>query len=61
MGKIKGVLKTNQPVEGAMFPLESQTIEDGNVEDILLAECKQLFRDLTMWKVSIPTYQVRSE
>ncbi|KAJ8911435.1 hypothetical protein NQ315_005968 [Exocentrus adspersus] len=55
--KIKGVLKTNQPIEGSFFPLETQTIEDHTVEDILLAECKTLFRDLSTWKVTIPSYQ----
>ncbi|KAJ8981392.1 hypothetical protein NQ317_002586 [Molorchus minor] len=29
LGKIKGVLKTTQPIEGAFFPLESQNVEDG--------------------------------
>lgn len=57
-GKIKGVLKTAQPVEGAVFPLESQGVENVNVEDILLGDCKQLFRDLSTWRVTIPTYQV---
>lgn len=61
LGKIKGVLKTNQPIEGSFFPIETQNIEDGTVEDLLLAECKTLFRDLSTWKVSIRSYQVREQ
>ncbi|XP_018573959.1 sorting nexin-14 isoform X2 [Anoplophora glabripennis] len=55
--KIKGVLKTNQPIEGSFFPLEAHNVENGTVEDLLLAECKTLFRDLSTWKVTICSYQ----
>ncbi|XP_028141747.1 sorting nexin-14 isoform X2 [Diabrotica virgifera virgifera] len=57
LGKIKGVLKTNQPIEGAFFPLESQSVENGTTDEIFLHECKSLFRDMSTWKISIPTFQ----
>lgn len=59
LGKIKGVLKTNQPIEGAFFHPEIQTIENGAADDMFLEDCKSLFRDMSTWKVSIPTYQVK--
>ncbi|CAG9818827.1 unnamed protein product [Phaedon cochleariae] len=57
LGKIKGVLKPTQPIEGSFFPVDSQGIENGIAEDIFLGDCNSLFRDLSTWKVSIPTYQ----
>ncbi|XP_072378466.1 sorting nexin-14-like isoform X1 [Diabrotica undecimpunctata] len=57
LGKIKGVLKSSQPIEGAFFPLESQTVENVATDDIFLGECKSLFRDMSTWKISIPTFQ----
>lgn len=51
IGKIKGVLKTATPIEGSLEPLENEF-----TEDVILTE--NLIRDLSNWKVSIPTYQV---
>ncbi|XP_074032931.1 sorting nexin-14 isoform X2 [Leptinotarsa decemlineata] len=57
LGKIKGVLKTSQPIEGSFFPIENQSVENGTTDEMFLGDCKSLFRDLSRWKVSIPTYQ----
>nr|CAH7759735.1 unnamed protein product [Callosobruchus chinensis] len=56
-GKIKGVLKSTQTVEGAFFPLEPQNVEDVRVDEMLLSECKTLFRDMSTWKITVPSYQ----
>lgn len=58
MGKIKGVLRVNNPVDGAFFPGENNYVDNENVDDILLAECNPLFRDLSTWRVWISTFQV---
>ncbi|KAG5876709.1 hypothetical protein JTB14_038026 [Gonioctena quinquepunctata] len=60
LGKIKGVLKSSQPIEGAFYQSENQSVENGTTDDIFLGECKSLFRDLSTWKISIPTYQANS-
>ncbi|CAG9861895.1 unnamed protein product [Phyllotreta striolata] len=57
LGKIKGVLKTNQPVEGAFYPPEAQLVENGTADDMFLEDCKNLFRDMSTWKVDVPTFQ----
>lgn len=51
-------MKVSQPIDGAINPLESQTIENGTVEDIIIAECGNIFRDLSSWRVSITSYKV---
>ncbi|XP_030750868.1 sorting nexin-14-like isoform X2 [Sitophilus oryzae] len=53
-GKIKGVLKTQIPVEGSLDSLEA--IENGISEDLILNE--NLIRDLSSWRVTIPTSEV---
>lgn len=58
IGRIRGVLKATQPIEGALNPVDAQTIENGTVEDILITECGNIFRDLSAWRVSILSYQV---
>lgn len=59
MGKIRGVLKASQPIDGSFFPIETQNLENGNVDEILLSDCKSLFRDLSTWMVTVPSYQVK--
>lgn len=54
IGKIKGALRTNQPIEGAIYTPEIQTIENGIVEDIIAIDCN-VDRDLSTWSVSIPS------
>ncbi|XP_060535701.1 sorting nexin-14-like isoform X2 [Cylas formicarius] len=54
IGKIRGVLKTAQTLDGAVEP--SETRDDGSVaEDVALGE--NLIRDLNSWRVTIPSYQ----
>lgn len=55
MGKIRGALKTNQPVEGAIYAPECQAVENGTVDDIIITDCSNIFRDLSSWRVSIPS------
>lgn len=55
LGKIKGALRTNQPIEGAIYTPEIQTIENGTVEDILTVDCSNIYRDLSTWRISIPS------
>jgi hypothetical protein len=60
IGKIRGALKVAQPIDGAIHAPESQTIENGTVEDIIISECGNIFRDLSAWRISILSYQVRA-
>ncbi|XP_057664607.1 sorting nexin-14-like isoform X1 [Diorhabda carinulata] len=57
LGKIKGVLKTTQSIEGSFFPPETHPVENGTIEDTLLDDCKSIFRDMSTWKVTIPNYE----
>lgn len=57
IGKIKGVLKTNQPIEGSFFPHESPSVDNGTTEDTFLDDSKSIFRDMSTWKVTIPNYE----
>lgn len=50
LGKIKGALRPNHPIEGAMFP--SDLNELPFVENIL-QDCDNMFRNLNRWKISI--------
>lgn len=54
LGKIKGALKPNQPIEGAMFYSDPNmfTNEIPFIEGIF-PDCENMFRDLNTWKVSI--------
>ncbi|RZB40834.1 sorting nexin-14-like [Asbolus verrucosus] len=61
LGKIRGALKAAQPIDGAIYPPESQTIENGTVEDIIISECGSIFRDLSAWRVSILSYQTTNK
>lgn len=58
LGKIKGALKANQPIEGALYLPEIHNVENDMVEDIIITECSNIFRDLSAWRVSILSYQV---
>lgn len=57
LGKIRGVLRPNHPVDGALFPGEPQ-YGDTAADDMLLTDCNPLFRDLSTWRVFISTFQV---
>ncbi|KAK4877057.1 hypothetical protein RN001_009563 [Aquatica leii] len=59
LGRIKGVLKPNQPVEGSIFTPDLQMYPDSTafVEDIFLADCESIFRDLSAWRISIPSVE----
>lgn len=62
IGKIKGALKTNQPVEGAVFPQEIPVLESEPtpfIEDLIPPDVSQNFRDLNAWKISIPDIETR--
>lgn len=58
-GKIKVALKTSQPVEGALYPNEINIIE---AESTSLDEIQQetkIVRDISTWRITIPTYKTR--
>lgn len=62
LGKIKVALRTNQPIEGAVFPHESHIIENEAspfAEDIISPEYGNIFRDLSAWRISIPTVDIQ--
>ncbi|XP_966626.3 sorting nexin-14 isoform X1 [Tribolium castaneum] len=61
IGKLRGALKVAQPIEGAIHPPEAQGIENGAVEDIIISECGNIFRDLSSWRVSILSYQTNNK
>lgn len=54
MGRIRGALRTNQPIEGAVYAPENQTIENGTVEELSITDCSNIHRDLSTWRTSIP-------
>ncbi|KAK5642032.1 hypothetical protein RI129_008199 [Pyrocoelia pectoralis] len=61
LGRIRGVLKPNQPVEGSIFTPELQIYSNNPVafeEDIFLSDCESIFRDLSTWRISIPSVEV---
>lgn len=62
LGRIKGVLRSNQPVEGAIYPPDLNMYSNGPsafVEDILLSDCENIFRDLSAWRISIPSVETQ--
>ncbi|XP_031347622.1 sorting nexin-14-like isoform X2 [Photinus pyralis] len=59
LGRIKGVLKPNQPVEGSIFTPELYSNNPTTFEeDIFLSDCEGIFRDLSTWRISIPSVEV---
>lgn len=56
LGKIRGVLKSTQALEGAIL----QNVEDCALDDMFSANY-DLFRDLSTWQVTINSYQVKLE
>ncbi|CAH0546449.1 unnamed protein product [Brassicogethes aeneus] len=56
-GKIKGVLKANQPIEGALYPECHNLTENGTVDDLIFNETDGIFRDLGSWRLFITDYR----
>ncbi|KAF5269937.1 hypothetical protein FQR65_LT05736 [Abscondita terminalis] len=61
LGRIKGVLRPNQPVDGSVFTPDLQIYPDSTalVEDIFLSDCEGIFRDLSAWRISISSVETQ--
>lgn len=58
LGRIRGALRTNQPIEGAVCIPETQTFENGGIEELIVSDCSNSYRDLSAWRVSVPNTEL---
>lgn len=58
LGRIRGALRTNQPIEGAVCIPEAQAFENGTIEELIVSDCSNIHRDLSTWRVSIPNTEL---
>lgn len=58
LGRIRGALRTNQPIEGAVCIPETQTFENGTIEELIVSDCSNIYRDLSTWRVSVPNTEL---
>lgn len=54
VGKIKSVLKNNQPIEGAIYPIEVLSTECDT--EYIFPNGSEIFRDISSWQISIASY-----
>lgn len=58
LGRIRGALKANQPIEGSLCVPESQNLENGTIEELIVSDCSNIYRDLSTWRVTIPNTEL---
>lgn len=61
LGRIKGALKTTQPIEGAIYPNEMHVTEAESVpfmDEITPPGNTKIIRDLSLWKITVPSYSI---